>query len=117
MLAGFKSAINGIVMDSERVVNCLRQISDRVLKNGPSNRYWDQVAIRIKYGVGWNRAGLCRLNGIGTVHSKTLMDNGIDGLLPFKNNLEIARAVLPEKAFESAYNSLDRILSKLQEHG
>lgn len=115
VLGQFASQLVGMVQDAPRMVSCVHQIDSRVLGNR-SYVYWEKVANRIQYGVGWLAADLCRLDGIGRVSSERLVGVGIESVRDFVLKSQLARELLSESQFDKAIAHAKR-LERIDDHG
>lgn len=94
----FVRAIRG---DLDRMLGCLCMLN-RIMGRYQGDPYWVGLRNRLLYGVGWEAAELCALPGIGKVYSERLVSSGINSIEDFYRNKHIARAVLPEDAYDKA---------------
>ena len=103
----FYSLVIPYITDANRIISCITKIYIRILKGNPGY-YFDKLLYRIKYGVSWEEADLCRLNGIGAIYSRELVLNGIKSVEQFKDksNRELISTLLPSLVFKKALSTL-----------
>lgn len=70
------STQRALQQDIERVFQAMMYIDAKYTHWG-KGEYWSVMGIRLRYGVGPELVGLCRLNGVGGVLAKKLYDSGI----------------------------------------
>ena len=88
-------------LDGARVISCLKQIDDRVLR-GRNRRYWDMVWARVRYGVGWDAASLCTIPGIGPSFAAVLVADGVCSPEEFFKKKALVRGLLPAHVYKEA---------------
>lgn len=90
--------------DSERAVAALKILDKYVVKQG-GNPYWDALAMRIKYGVGWEETDLMQAEGIGPARARNLVDGGIRSIGMFFSQSRRAASLIGKKSWQKAAKS------------
>jgi replicative superfamily II helicase len=98
----------GIQFDGERVVQAIKLIDSRVLRSFPEG-YADALALRLKYGVGWTEAELCRLPGIGGRRAQQLVAAGVESIADVVRLATRVRARLPGSIAEQAIAAAEKL--------
>lgn len=91
--------------DSDRIVQAVKLIDSRVIRAFPEG-YAEALGIRLKYGVTWKEAELCRLPGVGGRRAQQLVAAGVETIADVVRLAARVRARLPgaiaERAIEAA---------------
>jgi len=115
VVSAFPAMLTPIVMDAPRIISCLYQIDSMVLSNRDRG-YWDSVLTRILYGVGWEAAELCKLDGIGRVNAERLIGAGINSIDSFIQQEQFVKTLLSEATFDKSMSSAKKLKGATNEN-
>jgi replicative superfamily II helicase len=99
----------GLQFDADRVAQAVKLIDSRVLRAFPEG-YAEKLGIRLRYGVGWTEAELCRLPGIGGKRAQLLMASGVTSIEEVVRLAARVRARLPGAVAEQAIAGAKELL-------
>ncbi len=100
-LNGIGGAQRGLQHDAPRVAQAFELI-DKYVVRALGSTWCKQVALRLRYGCGWDEADLCRLPGVGGVRAKALVRAGLRSVADVAMKPNLVTQTLGKKIAEKA---------------